>query len=780
MSSDEPFALSTMAESAPPAEAEYEAICTAFMETQRGRWFLAEYARRNRNTDTKLVLDAISRIEDAVQAGSAAQSTDRFRSALTDMAQAIARTKADIAALRPEAEHHGKIGEASEELDLIVDATARATSEILAAAEHIQEAAWTMREQGIDSRFCDELDAKATEIYTACSFQDITGQRTHKVVQVLRYLEGRIHALIDIWGSFSATPGPAASAAAQEDTGAPRHDAPPHEAAAAEDDGGRSGSIIMEPATHAAAADQAAAPEPATAEAHGSDAMADTMAHPDDAGTRTSSESASLADAGAEPEPLVSMLETAPVSGMQHIEAEDTPLPAETSGEPAGVERMATDTVAEADAEAEAGSLLTEAPAAIAPPSDAVAGPEATLAAPEQAPEEVPSGLDADAAAPEVAAVGAADAVGAVQTGEAELEPAPAETTQAESGIPHAPQSAAPEPAITADGVSHAPAAPEPPATTADAPFTVQSEEIESVTAATGSAAETPSSLDIGAPPSAGPEMPAAAHGDAAPARADTSDDLAALPKGAVAAQPGAIPSTLAWLLGGDMVGSDAVTPTAAEAPTAPQEAAQAAPEPDLPPAIGLPADIFATEPSERLAVLLAEVLPEPPEEPAPSPAPHLAGLPDIDFGVAPLRPLPAPEPRRTAAFLAPAALALSPAAPAASPLQLRWTQSNNPAAASDAASGGAPARPRATELDPAEFLFEPAKVSAVPLAAAQGGVPLQAVNGGTRHDGEKPATAGPEASAPQGRVHAADRGQRDPLGAIMALTQDEKIALFG
>jgi methyl-accepting chemotaxis protein len=159
MSSDEPFALSTMAESAPPAEAEYEAICTAFMETQRGRWFLAEYARRNRNTDTKLVLDAISRIEDTVKAGSAAQSTDRFRSALTDMAQAIARTKADIAALRPEAEHHGKISEASEELDLIVDATARATSEILAAAEHIQEAAWTMREQGIDSRFCDELDA---------------------------------------------------------------------------------------------------------------------------------------------------------------------------------------------------------------------------------------------------------------------------------------------------------------------------------------------------------------------------------------------------------------------------------------------------------------------------------------------------------------------------------------------------------------------------------------------------------------------------------------------
>ena len=29
------------------------------------------------------------------------------------------------------------------------------------------------------------------QIYTACSFQDLTGQRTGKVVQVLRYLESR-------------------------------------------------------------------------------------------------------------------------------------------------------------------------------------------------------------------------------------------------------------------------------------------------------------------------------------------------------------------------------------------------------------------------------------------------------------------------------------------------------------------------------------------------------------------------------------------------------------
>ena len=38
------------------------------METARGRWFLDEYARRNRNADTRMVLDAVARIEETLAA----------------------------------------------------------------------------------------------------------------------------------------------------------------------------------------------------------------------------------------------------------------------------------------------------------------------------------------------------------------------------------------------------------------------------------------------------------------------------------------------------------------------------------------------------------------------------------------------------------------------------------------------------------------------------------------------------------------------------------------
>ena len=63
------FALSPIAARATlPSEEDYEAIREAFMETARGRWFLDEYAKRNRNADTRLVLDAVARIEESIAA----------------------------------------------------------------------------------------------------------------------------------------------------------------------------------------------------------------------------------------------------------------------------------------------------------------------------------------------------------------------------------------------------------------------------------------------------------------------------------------------------------------------------------------------------------------------------------------------------------------------------------------------------------------------------------------------------------------------------------------
>ena len=50
----------------PPHETEYDAVYATVTATERGRWFLTEYANRNRRADTDLVMAAIARIEAAI------------------------------------------------------------------------------------------------------------------------------------------------------------------------------------------------------------------------------------------------------------------------------------------------------------------------------------------------------------------------------------------------------------------------------------------------------------------------------------------------------------------------------------------------------------------------------------------------------------------------------------------------------------------------------------------------------------------------------------------
>jgi chemotaxis regulatin CheY-phosphate phosphatase CheZ len=185
----------------PISDADYEAIEYAVMETARGRWFLKEYAQRNRTADTQMLLAAIERLEGVVTSERQTQSMDRLRFDLLEMAKAITRTKSEIASIRPNDGAQTDLVVASEALDGIVRTTERATSEILEAAEHVQEAAWTLREEGVHEGLCDELDRRATEIYTACAFQDLTAQRVTRIVHTLRFLEGRLNAMIDIWGT---------------------------------------------------------------------------------------------------------------------------------------------------------------------------------------------------------------------------------------------------------------------------------------------------------------------------------------------------------------------------------------------------------------------------------------------------------------------------------------------------------------------------------------------------------------------------------------------------
>ncbi|WP_245298618.1 hypothetical protein [Methylobacterium platani] len=203
---------------------EYDVIEGAMLETARGRWFLGEYAKRNRTADTDMLLQAIGRLENAVIGERTPAGMERLRFDLIEMAKAISRTKSEIAAIHAPDQDQSRLGAASEALDGIVRTTERATSDILQAAEEVQEVAWTLRETGADSRVCDRLDHNATQIYTACSFQDLTAQRTSRIVNTLRYLEQRLTAMIEIWASEDDPPAQEADRAAVPETALDQND----------------------------------------------------------------------------------------------------------------------------------------------------------------------------------------------------------------------------------------------------------------------------------------------------------------------------------------------------------------------------------------------------------------------------------------------------------------------------------------------------------------------------------------------------------------------------
>lgn len=190
--------------STPLCESDYEAIAAAVMETDRGRWFLQEYARRNRNSDTQTVLTAIEKLEERISEDAStpkeATSVALLGHDLIDLAGAISQVKKEVADLGGQGNDPDHFNTATVELEAIVEQTESATSEILEAAEKIQEVTWVLREEGASETQCDIIETKIVDVYTACSFQDLTGQRSNKVVQLVGYVERRVASMMSILG----------------------------------------------------------------------------------------------------------------------------------------------------------------------------------------------------------------------------------------------------------------------------------------------------------------------------------------------------------------------------------------------------------------------------------------------------------------------------------------------------------------------------------------------------------------------------------------------------
>lgn len=187
------------------SEQDYEAIEAAVMETERGRWFLREYAARNRVANTAEILDVLNRIEgrlaaapldkmamDAPSLPEPVVSTAPPPADIAVISVLIAAARAEMVALREEAHHNGRTLREGDDFDAISAASDHAINSVLNAAERIQELSWILRERGMEAASCDELDQRASEIYLACSFQDMASRRLEALVETLIQIDAHI------------------------------------------------------------------------------------------------------------------------------------------------------------------------------------------------------------------------------------------------------------------------------------------------------------------------------------------------------------------------------------------------------------------------------------------------------------------------------------------------------------------------------------------------------------------------------------------------------------
>lgn len=153
--------------------------------------FLEE--NKNRGGDVSLT-DVMHLAE--VMSGSMHDFLSNVQPAVTEELKAIAREissmKEEISNLRANDMTASRIPDAGRELDAIVEATEDATNTIMEAAEEIMGA-----DPDDHAAYQELVSGKMIEIFEACTFQDITGQRISKVVSTLNFIDERVSSFVE-------------------------------------------------------------------------------------------------------------------------------------------------------------------------------------------------------------------------------------------------------------------------------------------------------------------------------------------------------------------------------------------------------------------------------------------------------------------------------------------------------------------------------------------------------------------------------------------------------
>jgi hypothetical protein len=173
----------------PPGQ--YEALESAVMESARGRWFLAEYAKRNRAADTMMLLDALKKLENVASTNPV--KPDRPLPDIDQLASTIKAARSEIASTHNDLLPDGGYLPADGALYDHIAADAKSVGhEITKRSMSLRVIAGGLKAATIDEEHVEAVEANARSLENLSWSQEVLSERIAKAMGLLSEIDNTL------------------------------------------------------------------------------------------------------------------------------------------------------------------------------------------------------------------------------------------------------------------------------------------------------------------------------------------------------------------------------------------------------------------------------------------------------------------------------------------------------------------------------------------------------------------------------------------------------------
>lgn len=179
----------------PPGQ--YEALESAVMESARGRWFLAEYAKRNRAADTMMLLDALKKLENVASTNPI--KPDRPLPDIGQLASTIKAARSEIASTHNDLLPDGGYLPADGALYDHITADARSVGhEITKRSMSLRVIAGGLKAATADTEHVEAVEANARSLENLSWSQEVLSERIAKAMGLLSEIDNRLTGFAEV------------------------------------------------------------------------------------------------------------------------------------------------------------------------------------------------------------------------------------------------------------------------------------------------------------------------------------------------------------------------------------------------------------------------------------------------------------------------------------------------------------------------------------------------------------------------------------------------------